>query len=88
MFRIRDISKVLESIPDDNDAILIGGQALNIWAECYARQDPSLNTYSPFFSHYRIYRIKRRGCKLFASGGYFNIVQKLQRKFSNAAGNY
>ena len=51
MFRIRDISRVLESVPDDNDAILIGGQALNIWAEYYARQDPSLNTYSPFFSH-------------------------------------
>ena len=51
MFRIRDISKVLESLPDDNDTILIGGQALNIWAEYYAQQDASLNTYSPFFSH-------------------------------------
>ncbi len=51
MFRIRDIAKVLESLPDDNDAILIGGQALNIWAEYYAQQDSSLNTYSPFFSH-------------------------------------
>ena len=51
MFRIRDISRVLESIPDDNDAILIGGQALNIRAEYYARQDPSLDTHSPFFSH-------------------------------------
>ena len=45
------IAKVLESIQDDNDAVLIGGQALNIWAEYYAQQDSSLNTYSPFFSH-------------------------------------
>ena len=51
MFRINDIAKVLESIQDDNDAVLIGGQALNLWAEYYAQQDPSLNTHSPFFSH-------------------------------------
>ncbi len=51
MFRIRNIYKVLESIPDNNDAILIRGQALNIRAEHNAQQDPSLYTQSPFFSH-------------------------------------
>ena len=51
MLRSKDVYYILEPVPEPEDAILIGGQALNVWAEYYANKDPSLNTQSPFFSH-------------------------------------
>ena len=51
MLRSKDVYYILEHVPEPEDAILIGGQALNVWAEYYAEKDPSLNTHSPFFSH-------------------------------------
>ncbi|MDE0514623.1 MAG: hypothetical protein OXI88_22930 [Gammaproteobacteria bacterium] len=51
MLRSKDVYYILEPVPEPEDAILIGGQALNVWAEYYAEKDPSLNTHSPFFSH-------------------------------------
>ena len=51
MLRSKDVYYILEPVPEPEDAILIGGQALNIWAEYYAEKDPSLNIHSPFFSH-------------------------------------
>ena len=51
MLRSEDVYYILEPVPEPEDAVLIGGQALNVWAEYYAGKDPSLNTHSPFFSH-------------------------------------
>ena len=51
MFQAKDLAKVLEALPDDDDTVLIGGQALNIWAEYYFKSDPSLATQPPFFSN-------------------------------------
>ena len=50
MIKIEDVYHILESVPEPDDAILIDGQALNFWVEYYAKKDPSLNTYTPFFS--------------------------------------
>lgn len=43
--------KIAASLADDEDVFLIGGQALNIWAEYYFRRAPDeLAQYSPFTS--------------------------------------
>ena len=51
MFQVKDLTKVLESLPEDDNTILIGGQALNVWAEYYSELDAALTTHSPFFSN-------------------------------------
>ena len=51
MLRSDDVYYILEPVPEPEHAVLIGGQALNVWAEYYAEKDPSLSTHSPFFSH-------------------------------------
>ena len=33
---LEDIADILDTLPENHGAILIGGQALNIWAEYYA----------------------------------------------------
>ena len=49
-FSIDDAYEIMRSIPYSEDAILVGGQALNFWASKYAGEDPSIEKYAPFTS--------------------------------------
>ena len=50
MYEIKDISEILEIYVDDEETILVGGQALNIWAEHFAPEDTNIKRRKPFFS--------------------------------------
>ena len=47
---LEDIADILDTLPENHGAVLVGGQALNIWAEYYALEDPDIKALEPFFS--------------------------------------
>ncbi|MEM7761258.1 MAG: hypothetical protein AAF298_24475 [Cyanobacteria bacterium P01_A01_bin.40] len=45
-----EIQGILSRIPADSETILVGGQAINLWATAYLEQIPELQNFLPFSS--------------------------------------